>query len=163
MINRKNLTLSARTLSNRLNLGTRSLALVAGVNHGGQTLRTRTALHGVMREGMVWYDGFSIDDPRYDIPTIPGSPFQQGQSLPSCLTRQPGRPAERVRNESESRPANLADRSERCVDVGDPCSPVVAVTAGRAKATGKPGKPHAARRAAKAKPGAAIAAASIGK
>ena len=40
MFNRTNLTLSARTLSNRLNLGTRSLALNAGVKNGGRTLRT---------------------------------------------------------------------------------------------------------------------------
>ena len=37
MLNRTNLTLSA--LSNRLNLGTRSLVLGTGVNHGGNTLR----------------------------------------------------------------------------------------------------------------------------
>ena len=41
MLNRTNLTLSA--LSNRLNLGTRSLALNASVNNGGQTLRIRHA------------------------------------------------------------------------------------------------------------------------
>jgi hypothetical protein len=161
MINRKHLTLSARTLSNRLNLGTRSLALKAGVNHGDQALRTRTAFHGVMREGMVWYDVFATTEPRYDIPTIPGSLFPQQPIHPSCLTRQPGGPAERVRVEPEPRPANLADRRERCVDVGDPRTPVVAVTAG--KLMGKPGKTHAARRAAKAKAGAAIAAATIGK
>jgi hypothetical protein len=162
MINRTNLTLSARSLSNRLNLGTRSLALVAGVNHGGQTLRIRTAYHGVMREGMVWYDVFPITQPRFPISTIPGSRFQQQPSLPSCLTGQPGRPAEGVRVESEPRPANLADRRERCVDVGDPRFPTVAVTVG--KPPRKPGKTHAARRAAaKAKAGAAIAAATVGK
>ena len=68
MFNRTNLTLSARTLSNRLNLGTRSLALNAGVNHGGLTLRTRLAYHGVMRDGMVWYDVFPITQTRYIIP-----------------------------------------------------------------------------------------------
>ena len=161
MINRKNLTLSARTLSNRLNLGTRSLALVAGVNHDDQTHSIRTAFHGVMREGMVWYDVFPITRPQYGIPTIPCSLFPQQQSLPSCLTRQPGRPTEPVRVEPEPRPANLADRRERRVDAGDPRSPVVAVTVG--KPSGKPGKPRAARRAAKAKAGAAIAAASIRK
>ena len=60
MFNRTNLTLSARTLSNRLNLGTRSLALNASVNDGDQTLRIRHAHHDVMREGMVWYDVFPI-------------------------------------------------------------------------------------------------------
>ncbi len=55
MFNRTNLTLSARTLSNRLNLGTRSLALNAGVNHGGQTLRTRHRLswRHARRDGVV--------------------------------------------------------------------------------------------------------------
>ena len=163
MINRKNLTLSARTLSNRLNLGTRSLALVAGVDHDGQTLRIRTASHGVMREGMVWYDEFPITESGYPIPTIPCSLLPQQQVQPSCLSRQPGRPAEGVRVEPEPRPANLADRRERCVDVGDPRSPVVAVAVG--KPMGKPGKTHAARRAAKAKAKAvaATAAASAGK
>jgi hypothetical protein len=161
MYNRTNLTLSARSLSNRLNLGTRSLALNASVNHGDQTLRTRTAHHGVMREGMVWYDVFPITQPRYGIPTIPGSPFQRRQSLPSCLTRQPGQSAEGVPVEPEPRPANLDDRPERCAEVGDPWSPAVAVALG--KSTGISAKTHAARRAAKAKPGAATAAPSIGR
>ncbi len=180
MINRKNLTLSARTLSNRLNLGTRSLAANAGVNHGALTLRTRTAYHGVMREGMVWYDVFPIDDARYGIPTIPGSLFQPQQSLPSCLTRQPGQPAEGVRVELDPRPADLADRLERRVTVGDPRFPSVAVTAPERrmeervsgslsrsgwKSQGKPGLKHAPGRAAKAKAKAvvAIAAANVGK
>ena len=38
MLNRTNLTLSALALSNRLNLGTRSLAANASVNDGDQTL-----------------------------------------------------------------------------------------------------------------------------
>ncbi len=178
MFNRTNLTLSARTLSNRLNLGTRSLALNAGVNHGGQTLCTRTAYHGVMREGMVWYDVFAITQPRYGIPTIPGSLFPQQQSLPSCLTRQPGEPVEGVRVELDPRPASLVDRPERRVTVGDPRFPSVAVTAPERrreerisgspsrsgwKSQGKPGLKHAPGRAAKAKPVAAIAAASVGK
>jgi hypothetical protein len=177
MFNRTNLTLSARTLSNRLNLGTRSLALNAGVNHGGQILRIRLALHGVMRDGMVWYDVFPITQPRYGIPTNPGSFSQQPQSQPSCLTEQPGRLAEVVRVEPDSRPADLVDRPERCVKVGDPRFPSVAVTvverrtakrvsgsASRSgwKSAGKPGLKHAAKRAAKAKAATAIAAASIG-
>ena len=52
MLNRTNLTLSA--LSNRLNLGTRSLVLNASVNNGDQTLRIRHLHHDVMRERMVW-------------------------------------------------------------------------------------------------------------
>ncbi len=50
MLNRTNRTLSAHL--NRLNLGTRSLALKSGVNIDGQTLRSRHAHHVVMRDGM---------------------------------------------------------------------------------------------------------------
>jgi hypothetical protein len=181
MLNRTNLTLSARTLSNRLNLGTRSLALNAGVNHGDQILRIRNAHHGVMREGMVWYDVFPITQTKYGIPTIPGSlSQQQPQSQPSCLTEQPGRPAEGVRIDSDPRPADLVDRSERCARVEDPRFPSVVVTtpdrrsARRVsgspsrsgsgwKSKGKPGLKRTATRAAKAKAATAIAAASIGK
>jgi hypothetical protein len=178
MFNRKNLTLSARTLSNRLNLGTRSLALNAGVNHGGLTLRTRLAFHDAMRDGMVWYDVFPIMQPRYGIPTIPGSFSQQPQRQPSCLTEQPGRPAEVVRVELDPRPADLVDRPERCATVGDPRVPSVPVTGPERrserrvsgstsrsgwKSPGKPGLKRTAKRAAKAKAATAIAAASIGK
>jgi hypothetical protein len=178
MFNRTNLTLSARTLSNRLNLGTRSLALNAGVNHGGQTLRARLTFHGVMRDGMVWYDVFPITRPRYGIPTNPGSFSPQPQHQPSGLTEQLGRPAEVVRVEPDPRPADLVDRRERCAKVGDPRFPSVAVTvverrsaervsgsASRSgwKSPGKPGLKRTVMRAAKAKAAAAIAAASIGK
>ena len=50
MLNRTNRTLSAHL--NRLNLGTRSLALKSGVNIDGQTLRSRHAHCVVMRDGM---------------------------------------------------------------------------------------------------------------
>ena len=53
MLSRINLTLSA--LTNRLNLGTRSLVLNASVNNGKTTLRIRHLHHDVMRERMVWY------------------------------------------------------------------------------------------------------------
>ena len=49
-MNRTNRTLSAHL--NRLNLGTRSLALKSGVNIDGQTLRSRHAHCVVMRDGM---------------------------------------------------------------------------------------------------------------
>jgi hypothetical protein len=178
MFNRTNLTLSARTLSNRLNLGTRSLAHNAGVNHGGQTLRTRLAFHGAMRDGMVWYDVFPIIQPRYGIPTIPGSFSQQPQGQPSCLMEHPGRPAEGVRVEPRPRPADLVDRPELCARVGNPRFPLVVVTtperrsakrvsgsASRSgwKSSGKPGLKRTVMRAAKAKAATAIAAASIGK
>jgi len=73
MLNRTNLTLSALALSNRLNLGTRSLAACAGVNTGDTTLRIRPSHHDVMREGMEWYVVFSNPKPRYAIPAIPCS------------------------------------------------------------------------------------------
>jgi len=50
MLNRTNRTLSAHL--NRLNLGTRSLALKSGVNIDGQTLRSRHAYRVVMRDGL---------------------------------------------------------------------------------------------------------------
>ena len=50
MLNRTNRTLSAHL--NRLNLGTRSLALKSGVNIDGQTPRSRHAYCVVMRDGM---------------------------------------------------------------------------------------------------------------
>jgi len=82
MLNRTNLTLSALALSNRLNLGTRSLAASAGVNNGGTTLRICPSHQDVMREGMVWYVVFSNPKPRYATPAIPCSfsPVRQRQS-----------------------------------------------------------------------------------
>jgi hypothetical protein len=127
MFHRTNLTLSARTLSNRLNLGTRSLALNAGVNHGGQTLRTRQTHHDAVREGMVWYDVFPIMPARYGILTNPGSFSQPQPCLPSCPRMQPGRSAVAIRVEPDPRPADLIDRPERGVEVGDPRFPSVAV------------------------------------
>jgi hypothetical protein len=179
MFYRTNQTLSALALSNRLlNLGTRSLAANASVNDGNQTLCTRHSYHGVMRDGMVWYDVFPITQPRYGIPTNPGSFSPQPQGQPRCLTQQPGLPAEVVRVEADPRPADLIDRPERCAKVGDPRFPSVAVTgperrsSERAsdstsrsgwKSAGKPGLKRTAKRAAKAKAATAIAAASIGK
>ena len=178
MFNRTNLTLSARSLSNRLNLGTRSLALGAGVNHDGQTLRIRTATHGVMREGMVWYDVFSIMPMGYGIPSIPGSFSQPQQCQPGCVTRQPGRLAVEVRVEPDPRPADLVDRPEPRVRVGvarflpasvavserssSECERSSGSRSGR-KAPVKPGLKRAGRQAARAKAAAALAAASIGK
>ena len=175
MFNRTNLTLSARTLSNRTNLGTRSLALNAGVKNGDQILRIRQAHHDVLREGMVWYDVFPIMPEGYGIPSIPGSFFlQQGQ--PGCLTRQPGDPAVDVRVEPDPRPADLVGRPEPCVRVGVPGSLPVSVTVSERssiscerssgsrserKAPVKPGSKRASWRATTA--AAAISAASIGK
>jgi hypothetical protein len=78
MLNRMNRTLSANL--NRLNLGTRSLALVAGINNGEESLRIRHAHGVVMRAGMVGYGPPRISDSRRAIPIIPGS-----SSVPSWL------------------------------------------------------------------------------
>jgi hypothetical protein len=175
MFNRTNLTLSARSLSNRLNLGTRSFALVANVKNGDLTLRTRHTHHDVLREGMVWYDVFPIMPEGYDVPSIPVSFFQQ-QGQPGCLTRQPGCVADDVRVEPDPRPADLVDRPEPCVRVGVPGFLPVSVAGSEQSSSSyerssesrsgrqvpaKPGLKRAARRAAKA--AAAISAASIGK
>ena len=80
MLNRTNLTLSA--LSNRLNLGTRSLALNASVNHGGQILCIRHLHHDVMRDTMVWYVVSPFAPGKYDIPLIPGSTIPGQQQRP---------------------------------------------------------------------------------
>lgn len=175
MFHRTNLTLSARTLSNRLNLGTRSLASNAGVKNGGRTLRTRHAHHDVSRDGMVWYDGFSIMPMGYVIPTIPGS-FSVQQRQPGLPQGQPT--AVDVRVIPDPRPADLVGRPERCARVGvagslpaavaDPerSSPSGERSPGsrpERKAPGKPGSKRAARLAAPTSAAAAISAAGPGK
>jgi hypothetical protein len=72
MLNRTNRTLSANL--NRLNLGTRSLAVTANINTGDlQTLRTRHVHRVVMRDGMHGYRPSPISISRGAIPVIPGS------------------------------------------------------------------------------------------
>jgi hypothetical protein len=71
MLNRTNRTLSANL--NRLNLGTRSLALQASANFGGETLRIRHAHLVVMRDGMVGMPMDSISRDPWRITDIPGS------------------------------------------------------------------------------------------
>jgi hypothetical protein len=72
MLNRTNRTLSANL--NRLNLGTRSLAVTANLNTGDlQTLRTRHVHRVVMRDGMHGYRPSPISISRGAIPVIPGS------------------------------------------------------------------------------------------
>lgn len=90
MLNRNNLTLSAR--SNRLNLGTRSLVLGTGVNYGKQTLRIRHAHHDVMRERSVWYVVPSFVAGIDDIPPAPDSIISD---LPQRPIRCAGREASR--------------------------------------------------------------------
>ena len=119
MLNRTNLTLSALALSNRLNLGTRSLAANAGVINVGETLRIRPAHHDVMRVGTVWSVVSSIPKSRYAIPPIPSSlsPLQLRQ-LALVISQQRGLAVD-VRVESAARPASLVARPEPCVDDRD--------------------------------------------
>ncbi|APW63411.1 hypothetical protein [Paludisphaera borealis] len=70
MLNRNNLTLSA--LSNRLNLGTRSLVLTTGVNNNGTALRIPHTHHDVMRDHMERYSVASFPVEVYAIPPITG-------------------------------------------------------------------------------------------
>jgi hypothetical protein len=71
MFYRTNLTLSA--LSNRLNLGTRSLVQTTSVNHGDQALRIRHSYHDVMRDKMAWCVASPFKPVGYDIPRSSGS------------------------------------------------------------------------------------------
>ncbi len=119
MLNRTNQTLSALALSNRLNLGTRSLAVNASVNDGVQNLRTRHSYHDHMRDGMVWFDVFSIPKSKHSIPSIPSSSsrLQRDQQQPSRLQRVVS--VVGVVVEPEPRPADLVDRPEPSADTCD--------------------------------------------
>jgi hypothetical protein len=72
MLNRTNRTLSAHL--NRLNLGTRSLAMQANVNTGADALHTRHAYPVDLRAGIVGYPVSPVPFGGYAIPSIPGSP-----------------------------------------------------------------------------------------
>ena len=80
MLSRINLTLSA--LTNRLNLGTRTLVLNASGNNGKTTLRIRHLHHDVMRQRMVWCVVPSFTSERYDIPPMPDSIIPDPQQRP---------------------------------------------------------------------------------
>ena len=71
MFYRTNLTLSA--LSNRLNLGTRSLVQATSLNHGDQALRIRHSYRDVMRDKMAWCVASPLKPVDYDIPRSLGS------------------------------------------------------------------------------------------
>lgn len=142
MFYRNHLTLSARTNSNRTNLGTRSLALVANVKNGGQTLRARHAHHDVSREGMMWYEMFPGQPGEYSIPFIPGS-ISVPQVQPGALQGQVGVVAVDVRVSPDPRPADLVGRPVPCVGVGVGRVRCAARTADRsAAAAGKPAASH---------------------
>jgi hypothetical protein len=79
MFNRNHRTLSAHL--NRLNLGMRSLAFLAGVNTGDRTLRSRHAYPVVVRDGMPGGQPRAITGPRGEIAAIPCSPA--GTSRPA--------------------------------------------------------------------------------
>jgi hypothetical protein len=130
LMNRTNLTLSALALSNRLNLGTRSLAVNASVNDGDLTPRIRHPHHDVMRERMVWHVVSSIIEPMYAIPTIPGSFSQQQQRPSSCVTLPQGDVAVDVCVGPDLRPADLVGRRERCVFDRDPSFGTIVPPAG---------------------------------
>ncbi len=121
MFNRTNLTLSARSLSNRLNLGTRSFALDANVKNGGRTLRTRHAHLDVLREAMAWHDEYPMVPVPVGcvIPSIIGS-FSRQQGGSGGQPRQPGHPAADVRVATRTRPADLVGVGVvgPCVEVG---------------------------------------------
>jgi len=73
MLNRNNLTLSA--LSNRLNLGTRSLVLTTSVDNIGMDLRNRHTHHDVMRKQMGAESVTPIPVGAYAIPPITGPAY----------------------------------------------------------------------------------------
>jgi hypothetical protein len=170
MLNRTNLTLSA--LSNRLNLGTRSLVLGTGVNHGGHTLRLRKSHHDVMRERMVWYVVSSVVPTQYDIPPVPDSiiPGPQQSLVQFAASRVTRRPANDVRVERDAGPDWLlmplsARRGDsgftRLIPAAGPCKSVARKQRpGRcARPAGIEGPAHAARRSAGSARAAVAAAA----
>ncbi len=115
MLNRKNLTLSALALSNRLNLGTRSLAANAGVNKGGKVQTIRQSHHDVMRDGMMWPDADPIPQIGPAFPRIPSSFSDVRQCTAADVAVQCSPCVAESRVLVESRPDNLADRPERFV------------------------------------------------
>ncbi len=177
MFHRTNLTLSARTLSNRLNLGTRSFALFANVKNNGQTLRARQTHHDVMREGMMWYPVSPIISEVCGVPSIPGTLTRPRPGQPDGQPRRSGLLAVDVRVETEPRSADLGGRPERSFSIGElgtiPASAAVAErgshacepSSGRriaAKALGKPGLKRSTRFASR-KAGAVLSAAAVGR
>jgi len=115
MLNRTNLTLSALALSNRLNLGTRSLAANAGVDMGAKVQNIRQSHHDVMRDGMMWPDADPSPQIGAAFPPIPSS-FSNVRQCPSVdvAVQRSSRVAD-LQVLVETRPDNLADRPERFV------------------------------------------------
>jgi hypothetical protein len=115
MLNRTNLTLSALALSNRLNLGTRSLAANAGVNKGGKVQSIRQSHHDFMRDGMVWPDADPIPVIGPAFPAITGSFFDVPQCMAADVAVQCSPCVADAQVLFEPRPDNLAERPERPV------------------------------------------------
>jgi hypothetical protein len=115
MLNRTDLTLSALALSNRLNLGTRSLAAkaTAGVDHGFQTQNIRQPHHGFMRDGMQWCDAFPIPRIGSAYPPITRSFSIEPQCQSRTVAVQCSVCASDVQVVSKPRPDNLVGRPER--------------------------------------------------
>jgi hypothetical protein len=91
MFYRTNLTLSASF--NRLNLGTRSFALNANVNHGGNASRANRTHHDSMRERMSWYMDTPIIISEESVPSSSGSRSKVVPVSPGCPSGKPGGPA----------------------------------------------------------------------
>lgn len=83
MLNRTNRTLSANL--NRLNLGTRSLAIAANVNNGDLTQRIRHTHRAVMREGLAVIPSAPITIRREVVPVVPGLPSVSPWLVKSCV------------------------------------------------------------------------------
>ena len=108
MLNRTNRTLSANT--NRLNLGTRKLDLVASLNNGSLTLRTAHTLPAVtVRAGFVAYPGFKFEEP----PIMGPKPMKPAMRPMSGSSPESSRPAQgfwawdQGQTASSSQPARL--------------------------------------------------------
>jgi hypothetical protein len=91
MFYRTNLTLSA--FSNRLNLGTRSFALNANVNHGVTASRDLRTHHDSMRDRMSWYKDTPIMISEISVPSSSGSLYEVAPVPPGYPLGQLGRPA----------------------------------------------------------------------
>ena len=131
-MNRTNRTLSAHL--NRLNLGTRSLATLASLNNGAQTLHTRHAFAAAMRAVVVGVPVSPMIMGRYAIPQITGSPSVSPWLIASCAIH-PGVDSADV--------DSVADRQVNAFDPPCPCGtePVMPPTRslqGRGKADRKP-------------------------
>lgn len=151
MLNRNNLTLSA--LSNRLNLGTRSLVLNTGVNNG-TALRIRHAHHDVMRESMVVFEVGVPFVAAYPAPPITDPAISD--TRPACDPTSPAdatpRPAQawqtwRLRQEAQQGACRVpSSRSRRSAATAAAVATSPRLGRGSGKGIGKAGAAGAASR-----------------